>query len=154
MILMCAITGCANKEKPDLNMPWKPFGFEGLLEKVNFIIVEDSRNCGYHNLLTDEGRNSYDYGFDCVIESDELGVPFFIGTVRLPHDSYAYEVTIRDENSEYWFITYDKITWAENENQLWVDICKQAKFTLGVDEISDCRKIVGIDWEKGGSVVQ
>jgi hypothetical protein len=84
-------------------------------------------DCGFVNLLETPGDAIRRHAYDCVRKALKSGRPFKFGTLRIPIDSYAYEVLARTPTGELWQITYDRMLVAEEGEQQWNRVCKSAR---------------------------
>ena len=103
------------------------WGKTGVFELAFKKAGEDAIDCGFHNLLTKEGRKTRKIGFECIMRAEAQDKAFIYGTYRLPLDSYAMEILIRTSSREYWTVVYDRML-GENESQLWLNLCDSIKF--------------------------
>lgn len=87
---------------------------------------ENAIDCGFHNLLSKEGKKSIKVGFECVRRAISQNKSFMFGTYRIPLDSYAMEILIKPPSDNYWTIVYDRML-DEDESQLWLHACKSVK---------------------------
>jgi|GEM_PF-6201599 len=87
-----------------------------------------AKNCGFFNLVLDEDRAKAESGgIKCARQAYDGGTPFKFGTVRLPTDSYDYEVLVRSSTGDNWLIVYD-IMVDGTDPQTWFKKFESIKF--------------------------
>jgi hypothetical protein len=107
--------------------PWAPLGYDGFSESIDLLVGSSAVDCGFVNLLETPNAATRHRAYDCVRTALKNGQPFKFGTLRIPIDSYAYEVLARTPTGELWQITYDRMLVAEEGQQQWNRICKSAR---------------------------
>lgn len=131
LFLSIAVTicGCASNTIENIDFKeWYPIGYEGFLESINLSSGSNVENCGFHDLMTEEGKKSVEYGYKCARQNANAGKPFKFGTVRLPIDSFAFEILIGTADSEYWLVVYDVMIDGDAPQQ-WAKKCNSIKFS-------------------------
>ena len=140
------ILGCA-AEPPRLDYPpWDEVGYVGFRDYVDRKAGPAALNCGFFETMNRRRQRSYEVpGFSCVGHAVRNGIPFKYGTVRIPEDSYAFEVLVRDANGHYWDITYDVMLDGDAPQQ-WVKRCEVVKLDrrFSTYEVNGCESVV--DW--------
>src|SRR5262245_57997208 len=128
------LTGCA--AAPILDRPnhgaWQPMGYAGFSESIDALVGSTAIDCGFLNMLDTKTTDAMKRrASDCVQAAMSGGQPFKFGTVRVPIDSYAYEVLARSSTGELWQITYDQMLLEEDGAQQWNKVCKSATLERG-----------------------
>ena len=147
LLSICLLAlGCA-AEPPKLDYPpWGEVGYQGFAEYVDRKAGRDALNCGFFETFDRRRQRTYKVpGFACVDHAIRNGLPFKYGTVRLPIDSYAFEVLVRDSSGAYWDITYDVMIDGDAPQQ-WVKQCKfvELDHRFSTYEVGSCKSVV--DW--------
>lgn len=107
--------------------PWPQISYTGFKGSIDKLAGEGATDCGFHDLMSKEGKKSYKSGVRCAKEASKRGLPFKFGTVRLPIDSIAHEVLVLSQKSEYWLIVNDRM-FDDDSPQQWTQKCKEIKF--------------------------
>ena len=144
--LIIFIAGCSNFGIWRFDA-WGPIGYEGFIEKINISSGEDATNCGFHNLLTKPGKRSSKKGIQCVKNALEKEISFKHGTVRVPEDSFAYEILIGKPDGSVNEVVVD-IMFDESETQQWVKHCSSASIDPDFEyyTLSECRVLAHDKW--------
>lgn len=124
---------------------WGDTGYDGFVESIDIVAGSAAVNCGFFDLVNLEGdASNRDDGLDCALRSYRSGLPFKYGTVRLPEDSYAWEILVRSPEGENWLIVYD-IMIDGTEPQIWFKKCEAVMFRkrLSSYEGKNCTKYDG-----------
>lgn len=139
VVLLTLVAGCASGPETQNFPDWEGVGYEGFADSIDVVAGAGARNCGFFNLLTEEGRRGRRRGIRCAQQAYADGVPFKFGTVRLPIDSYAYEVLVRSSTGENWEIVYD-ILIDGTSAQIWFRKCESISLSRNRPgyEVHDC----------------
>ena len=144
--IVLILFGCAS-EPPKTSYPeWGEVGYNGFTDYVDRKAGPSAINCGFFETFDRRAPRPYKVpGFDCVQYAIKNQLPFKFGTVRIPIDSYAYEVLVRDESGNFWEIVYDVMLDGDAPQQ-WVRRCKSVDLAprYSAYEGKDCEKVV--DW--------
>lgn len=124
----------ANEEKPP-SMPsgWDDIhGLFGLGERIDAVASSETKDCGFFDLIRSDATDpQLIRKWDCVSNLSLNTTPFKFGSLRLPIDSYVYEVVVRDNVGQYHMFTLD-LSADVTSAQLWVERCSRVEFN---DEI-------------------
>ncbi len=123
--------------------PWGDVGYNGFSEYVDQKAGPNALNCGFFETFDRRRQRSYKVpGFDCVRHAVENNLSFKYGTVRLPIDSYAYQVLVRDESGVFWDITYDVMIDGDAPQQ-WVRRCEIVELIAQYSsyQVEDCESV-------------
>ncbi len=138
--LFLLFAGCATAPDPGQYQNWQNVGYDGFAESIDIVAGSNARDCGFYNLMNKDARKAArQVGLGCAEQAFSEGVAFKFGTVRLPIDSYAYEVLIRSPDGENWLIVYDIIVDG-TDPQIWFKKCESIAFPRrnGFYEGKDC----------------
>lgn len=148
-ICICALPllfGCAAGPTNTSYPSWGEVGYVGLTEYVDRKAGPSALNCGFFETFDRRTPRPYEVpGFACVQYAIENQNPFKYGTVRIPIDSYAYEVLVRDDSGTYWEIVYDVMIDGDAPQQ-WVRRCESVELfpKFSAYEGKECESVV--DW--------
>ncbi len=127
IVTLILLAGCSSTPEAFDFPDWGNVGYEGFADSIDVVAGSDAVNCGFFDLLTEEGRRDRAHGVRCAKHAYADGIPFKFGTVRLPLDSYAYEVLLRSPSGENWRIVYD-IMIDSTAPQIWFQKCESVEF--------------------------
>lgn len=127
--------------------PWPQISYTGFKESIDKLAGEGAIDCGFHDLMSREGKRSYKLGVKCVKEAVMRGHSFKFGTVRLPIDSIAHEILVLSPKSEYWLVVNDRM-FDDDSPQQWTQKCKEIKFNSYVLFYGGvgCTEVKNGDW--------
>ncbi len=143
------LAGCSSVEVYE-HAAWPQYAYPGFSEKIDRIAGARAIDCGFYDL---KGRDSkahrgMEKGFsDCVKKLIEEGKPFKVGSVRIPVDSYAYEILVYSAEKEYWIIVFDLMLDGSDAAH-WVKRCESVKIkSQDLDyEGVGCRDVSNEEW--------
>ena len=118
---------CVAGEPPRTGHPWEPAGYQGFVESIDALVGPEAVDCGFLNLLEDStSQEARSRAHRCVRTALKGKQPFKFGTLRIPIDSYAYEVIARSSRGELWQVTFDLMLTDDESGQQWNRICRAA----------------------------
>src|SRR5262245_8547732 len=107
-ILPLVFGSCLAAEPGSAKLPWEPTGYQGFVESIEALVGPDAIDCGFHNLLDEKlTEAARAQAYRCVRDALKGNRPFKFGTLRIPVDSYGYEVLVRSPRGELWCVTFD-----------------------------------------------
>lgn len=123
--LVVALTACSLHKSESQKLAWPQIGFAGLNEKIDQLAGDEAKNCGFYDLTNTKQQDQYqDAVAVCVKNAVSRQQPFKLASVRIPVDSYAYEILVFTKEQEYWLITYD-VMLDQSDANLWARVCKK-----------------------------
>jgi hypothetical protein len=128
-LVFAAVTACAGAGVvPDQARSWNAVGYEGFGASIDALVGPEAIDCGYWDLMSPTALKSHEKrrAFECVRRALRSGAPFKFGTVRIPLDSYSYEVVARASDGRLWMITFD-IMIDDTAPQQWNRICEKVR---------------------------
>lgn len=131
--------------------PWKAFGYKGMAAKINRLAGIDSLNCGIHNKLeSNDPANSHmtqTDSRDCVKQSILTKTPFRYGSIRIPTDSYLFDVLVLSSTGEYWTVRYDAMLDGSGSAH-FIERCNSVKINYSdlTYEGVDCQPAAAEEW--------
>ncbi len=128
VLIILAASGCASVKEYKHSL-WPQYAYPGFSEKIDRVSGDTSIDCGFYDLTsrTESIRRQRKEGFfDCVEKYTQEKAPFKFGSVRIPADSYAYEILIYSQDGEYWTITFDLMLDGSGAIH-WVKRCESIK---------------------------
>ena len=147
IIINSVLLGCSRNHKAVVFGEWKPVAYEGFVEKIFKIADADTINCGFHKLLEGGNVDTYKAGLNCKKKANKNNQSFVFGILRIPIDSYAYEVEIQLSSGQYWSVTYDQMLNAA-DGVIWVKVCDSMDITGSNYNTKNCSKLTFDDWMK------
>ena len=106
---------------------WEPRGYQGFTESIDALVGPDALDCGFLNLLDEKlSETSKRAAYQCVQSALSGKRAFKFGTLRIPADSYGYEILARTPQGELWRVTFDLMLTDDESGQQWNQVCKAA----------------------------
>ncbi len=147
--LVLLLGACASIEDYESHL-WPQYAYPGFSKKIDRIAGNDAIDCGFYDrmLRDSESLKRKRRGLsDCVKNSIKAGRSFKFGSVRIPADSYVYEVLVLSPEKEYWTITFDLMLDGSNAIH-WVKRCDSVN--VDVKSLSykgeGCREVSAEEW--------
>jgi hypothetical protein len=111
--------------EPEVIRHWEPVGYQGFAESIDALAGPNAIDCGFLNLLDEKlGDAAKEKAYQCVQMALMSKRPFKFGTLRIPTDSYGYEVLARTPQGELWRVTYDRMLTDDESGRQWSEVCK------------------------------
>ena len=109
-------------------------GYQGFAESIDALVGPAAIDCGFLNLLDEKlGEAAKRKAYQCVRSALSGRQPFKFGTLRIPTDSYGYEVLARSPQGELWRVTFDLMLTDDESGRQWNQVCKSV--TIDADLI-------------------
>ena len=140
--LICfLLTSC---QKSNVKFPeWGSSGDVGFAMNINQLAGGKAINCGFFELLHRSKPTNYSDGFQCAMKAYKKGLPFKLGTLTIPIDSYSYEAFLYSEGGRFLEVNFDaQEGFNGNHYLLWTNQCEAFEFD------SNKKQILGINCEK------
>src|SRR5262249_23327730 len=125
---------------PATAQPWKPVGYQGFAESIDALVGPGAIDCGFLDLLHEkQGAIAKREAYQCVRSALQGRRPFKFGTLRIPADSYGYEILARTPQGELWRVTFDRMLTDDESGQQWNQVCKSASIDADlIVRVEDC----------------
>lgn len=136
--LIVALVACNLHKSEGQIHAWPKIAFAGFNEKIDQLAGGGTENCGFYDLTKAKQQDQYHAALTvCVKSAVSRQQPFKLASVRIPVDSYAYEILVFTKEYEYWLITYD-VMLDQSDANLWARVCKKVSIDSTGYEGNDC----------------
>lgn len=149
LLVTVLLSGCSVVDIYEQGL-WPQYAYPGFSEKIDRIAGSGAIDCGFYDRVSrdsDSLKKERSGLSDCVVKSIEKGRTFKFGSVRIPTDSYAYEVLVLSPDNEFWTITFDLMLDGSNAIH-WVKRCEWVNVDIkSLSYKGDvCREVSAEEW--------
>ncbi len=148
--IVCIVISCSSAPVVYDRSEWPAYGYPAFSKKINATSGADAINCGFYDLIhksKPNGEKAWRESGQCIQYAVSAKQPFKVGSVRIPTDSYLYEILVFSPKKEYWLITLDAMVDGSDTQQR-IKRCQNITFSSRhlLYEGVDCLEVSNDSW--------
>ncbi|MCB1582216.1 MAG: hypothetical protein R3E90_12710 [Marinicella sp.] len=142
-----SLSSCQINKK---NFPaWGSIGDIGFAMNINQLAGDHAVDCGFFDLKSKAETSNYAEGYHCAEGAYKQGLPFKLGTLTVPIDSYFYQAHLESADGKYLEVNFDIYPdMNANHHILWTRSCEKFQFNTTQKQIIgvNCEKVSEYSW--------